>query len=31
MRAANALDSGELPLIRMQAFINDAIALEVHA
>ena len=31
MRVANALDSGELPLIRMQAFINDAIALEVHA
>lgn len=29
MRAANALDSGELPLIRMQAFINDAIALDV--
>jgi len=29
MRAANALDLGELPLIRMQAFINDAIALEL--
>ena len=29
MRAANALDSGELPLIRMQAFINDAIPLEL--
>jgi len=29
MRAANALDSGELPLVRMQAFINDAIPLEV--
>ena len=29
MRAANALDLGELPLIRMQAFINDAIPLEV--
>ena len=29
MRAADALDSGELPLVRMQAFINDAIALEL--
>jgi len=29
MRAANALDSGELPLVRMQAFINDAIPLEL--
>jgi pyridoxine kinase len=29
MRAADALDAGELPLIRMQAFINDAIALEL--
>ena len=31
MRAADALDAGELPLVRMQAFINDAIALELHA
>ena len=31
MRAANALDSGELPLVRMQAFINDAIPLEVYS
>jgi len=31
MRAADALDAGELPLVRMQAFINDAIALEIHA
>ena len=30
MRAADALDAGELPLVRMQAFINDAIALELH-
>ena len=30
MRAANRLDLGELPLVRMQAFINDAIALELH-
>ena len=29
MRAADALDAGELPLVRMQAFINDAIALEL--
>jgi len=29
MRAADALDAGELPLIRMQAFINDVIALEL--
>ena len=28
MRAANTLDSGELPLVRMQAFINDAIPLD---
>jgi pyridoxine kinase len=31
MRAADALDAGELPLVRMQAFINDAIALKIHA
>ena len=31
MRAADALDAGELPLVRMQAFINDAIALELHS
>ena len=31
MRAADALDAGELPLVRMQAFINDAIALEIHS
>lgn len=31
MRAADALDAGELPLIRMQAFINDAIALELRS
>lgn len=31
MRAANRLDLGELPLIRMQAFINDAIPLELQA
>ena len=30
MRAADALDVGELPLVRMQAFINDAIALHLH-
>lgn len=30
MRAANTLDAGELPLVRMQAFINDAIALQLH-
>lgn len=30
MRASDALDAGELPLVRMQAFINDAIALELH-
>lgn len=30
MRAADALDAGELPLVRMQAFINDPIALELH-
>jgi len=30
MRAADALDAGELPLVRMQAFINDAIALQLH-
>jgi len=30
MRAADALDAGELPLVRMQAFINDAIALHLH-
>ena len=30
MRAADALDVGELPLVRMQAFINDAIPLGVH-
>ena len=30
MRAANRFDLGELPLVRMQAFINDAIPLEVH-
>ncbi len=30
MRAANRLDLGELPLVRMQAFINDAIPLELH-
>ncbi len=29
MRAADALDAGELPLVRMQAFINDAIPLEL--
>ncbi len=29
MRAADALDAGELPLIRMQAFITDAIPLHV--
>jgi pyridoxine kinase len=29
MRAADALDAGELPLVRMQAFINDAIALQL--
>ena len=29
MRAANRLDTGELPLIRMQAFINDAIPLVI--
>ncbi len=31
MRAADALDAGELPLVRMQAFINDAIALELRS
>jgi len=31
MRAANTLDVGELPLVRMQAFINDAIPLRVHS
>ena len=31
MRAANRLDLGELPLVRMQAFINDAIPLELHS
>ena len=31
MRAADALDAGELPLVRMQAFINDAIALELQS
>lgn len=31
MRAADVLDAGELPLVRMQAFINDAIALQLHA
>lgn len=31
MRAANRLDIGELPLVRMQAFINDAIPLELIA
>jgi len=31
MRASDALDSGELPLVRMQAFINDAIALELRS
>lgn len=31
MRAADALDAGELPLVRMQAFINDAIALDIHS
>lgn len=31
MRAADALDAGELPLVRMQAFINEAIALELHS
>ena len=31
MRAANTLDVGELPLVRMQAFINDAIPLKVHS
>lgn len=30
MRAADALDAGELPLVRMQAFINDAIPLQLH-
>jgi pyridoxine kinase len=29
MRAADALDAGELPLIRMQAFITDALPLHV--
>lgn len=29
MRAADALDVGELPLVRMQAFITDALALKV--
>lgn len=29
MRAADALDAGELPLVRMQAFINDAIPLQL--
>lgn len=29
MRAADALDAGELPLVRMQAFINEAIALQL--
>ena len=31
MRAADTLDAGELPLVRMQAFINDAIALELRS
>ncbi len=31
MRAADALDAGELPLVRMQAFINDAIALQLRS
>lgn len=31
MRAADALDAGELPLVRMQAFINDVIALQLHS
>lgn len=29
MRAADALDAGELPLVRMQAFITDALPLQV--
>ena len=31
MRAADTLDTGELPLVRMQAFINDAIALDLRS
>ncbi len=29
MRAADALDTGELPLVRMQAFITDAVPLHI--
>ena len=30
MRASNTLDADELPLVRLQAFINDAIPLQLH-